>query len=160
MTELNDLPELMLVNIFQFFIDRVNYHGYRLFNGRGDAPQSYYNLVLNYKLVNNQFNNIVHMTTRDDAYIGFCQYMYLHYVIPNTFFLAGSDPFENHEIRDLVAFDIRPYDDSWSSSASPLVQSDPCLCKREDVEGIVKILTLNEKYALGKVRLSSTYIEQ
>jgi hypothetical protein len=52
------------------------------------------------------------MTTRDDAYIGLCQYMYMNTIMPNAIFTAGSDPFEDYEVGDLVVFDICPYDDS------------------------------------------------
>ena len=159
MMQLIDLPELLLVNICKFFIDRLDFcEGECCWNGR-KAPQSPYRHVLNYQLVNNQFNNIVHMTTRDDAYIGLCQYMYLNAIIPNMSFTAGSNPFDDYEVGDLVVFDICPYDDSWSSSWDSNLNKDLYRYRREDVEGIVKILTLKEKYALGKIRLSSVYLE-
>ena len=159
---LTDLPELLLVLICQFYLEKWDYSdggGWNEFK----SINSSYSLVLNYQLVNNQFKNIVHMTTRDDAYIGLCQYMYLNTIIPNTSFTAGSDPYEDYELGDLVVFDISPYDDSWSDQSKWSERNekrDPRLCRREDLEGIVKILTLNKKYALGKVRISSADIEQ
>ena len=139
--QLNDLPELLLIHICKFFLDRVDYYEYGLYNGR-KAPNSCYTHVLNYQLVNNQFRTIVHMTTRDDAYIGLCQYMYLNTIIPNTIFTAGSDPFEDYEIGDIVVFDIRLHDDSWSDRAAPSTNKNKeprFVCTREDLEGIAKI---------------------
>ena len=155
--QLIDLPELLLVHICKFFLDRFDYSEYGLYNGR-EGANSCYRYVLNYQLVNNQFKTIVHMTTRDDAYIGLCQYMYLNTIIPNISFLAGSNPFEDYEVGDLVVFDISPHDDSWYSSHNQ--NRGPLLCTREDFEGIAKILTLSKKYALGKIRLSSGYMER
>lgn len=156
--QLSELPELLLIHIFKFFIDRLDICKTSMYYNGRKALQSPYHHVLNYQSVSNQFNNIVNMTTRDDAYIGLCQYMYLNTSIPNTSFTVASNPFEDYDEGDLVVFDISPYDDSWSSSHSNL-NKDPNLCKREDVESIVKILTLNEKYALGKIRLTCGYLE-
>ena len=159
--QLNDLPELLLVHICKFFLDRLDFSEG---GGWSESKNIYssYRHVLNYQFVNNQFKTIVHMTTRDDAYIGLCQYMYMNTIMPNAIFTAGSDPFEDYEVGDLVVFDINPYDDSWSDRTfgNENENRHPRLCTRKDFEGIVKILTLSKKYALGKIRLTSSYIER
>ena len=142
-----DLPELLIVHMFPFFLEPADLIEFQYRNGNEDYKRSDYGKMMSYLKVCKLFKKLIHIVTRQDVYIGLCQYMYLNVVLPHTRFVAGV---EDYEEGDPVTFIIEPYDSSWRSRA---IQQ----CNNYDIEGIAKILTLNKRYALGKIRMNSEW---
>ena len=158
-----DLPELLIASIFPFFLDSIDYNLYKYYDlgnkniwrRKSKIDDDPMNL---YPTVSQLFRRLVHKVTRDDFYICICQYLYLLKVIPNTRFKAGVEDNYNREVGDLVIFNIDPYDTSWCKWKSS--DDFQITITNQDITGIAKILTLNKRYALGKVRLNSFYISK
>jgi hypothetical protein len=145
-----DLPELLTAHMFPFFLEQFDYtECYGYCNGNEDYKRSEYGKMMSYLKVCKLFKKLIHIVTRQDVYIGLCQYMYLNVVLPNTLFLTGV---EDYEEGDPVTLSLYPLDSLWISA-----EAGELICNNYDIEGIAKILTLNKRYALGKIRMNSEW---